>query len=66
MQNQEISTQDLFLTVETMHKYGGNFYKKIADALLAADPENRKKLLSCFPKILQDYGPESKFNSVSW
>lgn len=41
--------------VENMRKYGGNFASKLADALVAADPENTKRIYMAFPDIVKKY-----------
>ena len=38
-----------------MRRYGGNFLSKLADAMVAADPDNYRKLVEAFPEIIQKY-----------
>lgn len=40
---------------ENMRRYGGNFVSKLADALIAADPSNRDRLLAAFPDVVNKY-----------
>lgn len=46
---------DKFKLVENMRKYGGNFVSKLADALIAADPKNAKRIMEAFPDIVEKY-----------
>jgi hypothetical protein len=48
-------TVDKFELVENMRKYGGNFVEKLADALIAADPKNAKRIMEAFPDIVEKY-----------
>jgi hypothetical protein len=38
-----------------MRRYGGNFVSKLADAMVAADPDNFKILVEAFPQIVEKY-----------
>lgn len=42
--------------VDNMRSSGGNFVSKLADAMVAADPQNYQKLCSAFPEIVEKYG----------
>lgn len=44
-----------FPLVDNMRRYGGNFISKLADAMVAADPENYGKLLEAFPDVVEKY-----------
>ncbi len=44
-----------FPLVDNMRQYGGNFVSKLADAMVAADPENFKILVDAFPQIVEKY-----------
>lgn len=44
---------------ESMRRFGGNFVSKFADALVAADPENTRRLVNAFPELIEKY---QKFN----
>lgn len=48
-------THPKFPLVDNMRRYGGNFVSKLADAMVAADPENYGKLLKAFPDIVEKY-----------
>lgn len=41
--------------VNNMEKYGGSFFKLIAQALRKADKENESKLISVFAKECEKY-----------
>ena len=44
-----------FPLVGNMRQYGGNFASKLADAMVAADPDNFKTLVEAFPQIVEEY-----------
>ena len=44
-----------FPLVDNMRRYGGNFVSKLADAMVAADPDNFKILVEAFPQIVEKY-----------
>jgi hypothetical protein len=44
-----------FSAINNMRKYGGNFATKLADAMVAADPENYDRLARAFPEIMAKY-----------
>jgi hypothetical protein len=46
---------DLCITLDNMRRFGGNFCGRLADAIAAADPGNRERLLGAFPELLQRY-----------
>lgn len=51
----QLSHSEFTLLVDAMRKYGGNFISKLADAMVAADPKNREKLLNAFPDEVSKY-----------
>lgn len=53
---------DIHWTFQTALTYGGNFYKALATAGLAADPSNRERLLRAFPELQATYGPQSSMH----
>jgi hypothetical protein len=59
--NLHLSGDDFYILTETMSQFGGNFCKKLADAIRAADSNNKQKLIEAFPEIVKDYGPGSRF-----
>jgi hypothetical protein len=52
---------DRFQLTEAMIRYGGGFYQKLAAAMRSADAGNFQRILTAFPEILEQYGPESRF-----
>jgi hypothetical protein len=48
-------TVDKFKLVENMRRRGGNFVSKLADALIAADPQNTERIIKAFPDIVEKY-----------
>lgn len=43
-----------------MRRYGGNFVSKLAEAIVAADPDNLKVLVEAFPQIVEKYSGEDQ------
>lgn len=41
--------------VDNMRRYGGNFVSKLADAMIAADLQNFKRLCDAFPDVIEKY-----------
>ncbi len=52
---------DFTKTLEMAILHGGHFYRKLAEAGLAADPINKAKIFRTFPDLVLKYGPESPF-----
>ena len=50
-------------TLLTAMKFGGNFYKALAQAGLVADPVNRAQIFTAFPDLAIVYGPTAAFYS---
>lgn len=46
---------DKFPMVDRMREIGGNFVSRLADAMVAADPENYRKLCVAFAEITERY-----------
>lgn len=53
---------DIYWTFVTADKYGGSFYSALARAGLAADPQNKQRLLTAFPAFARTYGPASRLH----
>lgn len=60
-----LSGEDYYVLTETMSRYGGHFCKKLAEAIRAADGNNKQKIIDAFPEIVKDYGPGSVFARAS-
>ena len=52
---------DFTKTLEMAILHGGLFYRKLAEAALAADPINKAKIYRTFPELTESYGPDSPF-----
>ena len=46
-------------TLEMAILHGSHFYRKLAEAALAADPINKAKIFRAFPEITKSFGPKS-------
>ena len=57
-----MSDTDLHYTFLTAVQYGGTFFRRLAEAGLAADPTNRQRLLTAFPELTSIYGPDTKLH----
>lgn len=57
-----MSDTDLHYTFVTAAQYGGNFFRRLAEAGLAADPLNRQRLITAFPELLSIYGPDTELH----
>ena len=56
-----LSPDELFRTTEAMQRFGGNFAHYLALTIRYADSDNKQKLLSTFPEIIERYGPQTYF-----
>ncbi len=54
-----MSDTDIYWTFQTAATYGGNFFRALADAGLAADPRNKRRILMAFPEMVATYGTAS-------
>ena len=48
-----------YRTLQTAIQFGGNFYAKLAQAAMAADPENRALIFKTWPRLVTQYGPNT-------
>jgi hypothetical protein len=55
----ELSSSDAYWTLQTAVKYGGGFHKRLAEAGLCADHDNRRKLFETWPDLIAVYGPQT-------
>lgn len=60
-----MSDTDLHYTFVTAAQYGGNFFRRLAEAGLAADPTNRQRLITAFPGLTSIYGPDTELHKVT-
>jgi hypothetical protein len=59
-----MSDTDIHYTFVTATQYGGSFFRRLAEAGLAADPLNRQRLITAFPELLSIYGPDTKLHKL--
>jgi galactose-1-phosphate uridylyltransferase len=50
-------------TLVTAHRFGSIFMRRLAEAGIFADAENRARIFSQFPELIWKYGPQSRFYS---
>lgn len=50
---------DQYWTLQVAMRYGGGFYRRLAEAGLCADPVNRQRIFDAFPDLLTVYGPQT-------
>jgi len=59
-----MSESDVYWTFVTGSKYAGSFYKALAHAGLAADPNNKRRILAAFPEMVATYGTASRLHQT--
>jgi hypothetical protein len=59
-----MSNSDVYWTFVTAAQYGGSFYQAMGNAGLAADPNNKRRILQAFPEMVATYGPASKLHQT--
>ena len=59
-----MSDSDIYWTFVTASKYAGSFYKAMGNAGLAADPNNKRRILMAFPEMVATYGPASRLHQT--
>jgi hypothetical protein len=57
-----MSDSDIYWTFITAQKYGGSFYQSMGNAGLAADPNNKRRILQAFPEMVTTYGTASRLH----
>jgi hypothetical protein len=57
-----MSDSDIYWTFITAQKYGGSFYQSMGNAGLAADPNNKRRILAAFPEMVTTYGTASRLH----
>jgi hypothetical protein len=57
-----MSDSDIFWTMATAAQYGGSFYQAMGNAGLAADPNNKRRILAAFPEMVATYGTASRWH----
>lgn len=59
-----MSDSDIFWTMATAAQYGGSFYQALGNAGLAADPNNKRRILDAFPEMVATYGAASRLHQT--
>jgi hypothetical protein len=59
-----MSDSDIFWTMATAAQYGGSFYQAMGNAGLAADPNNKRRILTAFPEMVATYGTASRLHQT--
>ena len=57
-----MSDSDIYWTFVTASKYAGSFYQALGNAGLAADPNNKRRILEAFPEMVATYGTASRLH----
>lgn len=57
-----MSESDIYWTFITASQYAGSFYKALGNAGLAADPNNKRRILAAFPEMVATYGTASRLH----
>jgi hypothetical protein len=63
-QPQAMSESDIYWTFVTASKYAGSFYQAMGNAGLAADPNNKRRILAAFPEMVATYGTASRLHQT--
>ncbi len=56
-----LSYNETYYTFASMHRHGGGFCAALAQAWFKADANNKRRIESAFPHLLEDFGPESLY-----
>jgi len=59
-----MSESDVYWTFVTASKYAGSFYQALGNAGLAADPNNKRRILDAFPEMVATYGVASRLHQT--
>ena len=57
-----MSESDVYWTFVTASKFAGSFYQAMGNAGLAADPNNKRRILAAFPEMVATYGVASRLH----
>ena len=58
-----MTDHETYNTLQTAIRYGGSFYRKIAEAALVADADNKALIFRTWPRLITQYGPSSTMYS---
>jgi hypothetical protein len=59
-----MTESDIYWTLSLPSKYGGSFYQAMGNAGLAADPNNKRRILQAFPEMVATYGTASRLHQT--
>ena len=59
-----MSESDVYWTFVTAIKYAGSFSQSMGIAGLAADPNNKRRILAAFPEMVATYGAASRLHQT--
>ena len=57
--NIHMTPNETFNTLQTAIQRGGTFSKKLAEAALVADADNKALIFRTWPRLITQYGPSS-------
>lgn len=55
----QLTSSDAYWTLQTAMRYGGGFFKRLAEAAIYADAVNRQRMFDAWPDLLKVYGPDT-------
>ena len=58
-----MTESDIYWTFATAYQHGGGFMQALAQAGMRADPQNKQRILTHFPELIDDYGPTTKLHT---
>ena len=59
-----MTDSDIYFTFLSASKYGGAFYQRLADAGMAADAQNKRRILNEFHELIEHYGPSKGLHQL--
>ena len=54
-----MTPSETYNTLQTAIKFGGSFSRKLAEAALVADADNKALIFRTWPRLTTQYGPSS-------
>lgn len=57
------SDPTIYETLDRMQTYGGGFVSGLASLYRKSDPSNKHKILTTWPELFEEYGPNGIFAS---
>ena len=58
-----MTQHETYSTLQTAIKFGGAFHRKLAEAALVADADNKSLIFKTWPRLTTQYGPGSTLYS---